>query len=110
MTYDFAAQFESISDWRANQRLLTQYLETEMFQLVYATKQGALRARFAVEHLSWAQRMDKISQFSQIVYNAVKPQNGAPLAFPEYRQVWLFLQVDHHCSCQNVVTPIIIVS
>ena len=87
MAFNFAAQFESISDWRANQRLLTQFLETEMFQMVYATNQGAIRARFAVEQLSWAQRADKIGQFSQIVYDAVKPQNGVPLAFPEYRQV-----------------------
>ena len=87
MDFSFTVQFESVSAWRANQRLMTQYLETELFQMIYATPQGAMRARFAVERLSWAQRMDKIAQMAQIVYDALKPRGGVPMVFADYRQV-----------------------
>ena len=90
MRLDFAAQFDSISDWGANQRLLTQYLEHEIFFMVFANRKSAVRARFAVEGMSWAQRADKISQLSQIVFDSLMRENGGPLTFNEYSQVIIF--------------------
>ena len=90
MRLDFTAQFDSISDWSANQRLLTQYLEHELFFMVFANRRSAVRARFAVEGLSWAQRADKISQLSQIVFDSLMRVDVGPLTFDEYSQVPIF--------------------
>ena len=55
--------------------------------MIYANHKSAMRARFAVENLSWVQRADKIGQLAQTVYDALIRDDRGPLGFPEYSQV-----------------------
>ena len=87
MSFNFQAQFDSISRWTGNQRLLTQYLETEVFGMLFANPKSAMRARALVENLSWAIRMDKIASLAQLLLDTTNRHGTNPVPYPEYSQV-----------------------
>ena len=87
MPFNFVTEFESISRWSGNQRLLVQFLETEVFSLVFADPKSAVRARFQTEQYSWAIRMDKISELAQFMLDTAVRHTDAPVPHIDYSQV-----------------------
>ena len=67
--FSFVAVLAEVSKWPYTWRLLIQFLETRLFQLVFTENCVALRARAFVETLTWENRAIKVGTLAQMVYD-----------------------------------------